>query len=289
MNVSMQATRGTSAGSWRRYSAAAIGPELLHTTPASGSRPLQELIDFDREFARMFSAPPKETSDIEGDVACSRGASPSLRPAGPAPPRRRDPVHPIDDHRRNGPPGSGQGFPGRDAHSPWSSGWPMPSPSTWATSRGPMGPGVSTSSPTAPTRPARTPGPGSCATSTPRLSRRSPGSYAARCGRRRRDRRPRRFPAGTPRPGRQLDVGCQLLPRKGRSRAIDYEKAFCPDPAAGDVFDLRGIDRVAGCLVVVRPDQYVAHVLPLDATGELAGFFARILIDAAGRDAADAG
>jgi phenol 2-monooxygenase len=71
-----------------------------------------------------------------------------------------------------------------------------------------------------------------------------------------------------------------LLPAKGRFGLIDYEKAFCPDPAAGDVFDLRGIDRAVGCLVVVRPDQYVAHVLPLDAADELAGFFAGILADA---------
>jgi phenol 2-monooxygenase len=71
-----------------------------------------------------------------------------------------------------------------------------------------------------------------------------------------------------------------LLPRKGRFGLIDYEKAFCPDPAAGDIFDLRGIDREAGCLVVVRPDQYVAHVLPLDAHDALAGFFAGILIEA---------
>jgi phenol 2-monooxygenase (NADPH) len=29
--------------------------------------------------------------------------------------------------------------------------------------------------------------------------------------------------------------------------------------------------------VIVRPDQYVAHVLPLTATDELAAFFAPIL------------
>jgi phenol 2-monooxygenase (NADPH) len=63
-----------------------------------------------------------------------------------------------------------------------------------------------------------------------------------------------------------------LLPAKGKFGLIDYEKAFCPDPGAGDVFDLQGIDRVTGCLVVVRPDQYVSHVLPLDATGELVSF-----------------
>jgi phenol 2-monooxygenase len=36
---------------------------------------------------------------------------------------------------------------------------------------------------------------------------------------------------------------------------------------------MRGIDRQAGCIVVVRPDQYVAHVLPLDGFGKLASFF----------------
>jgi phenol 2-monooxygenase len=74
-----------------------------------------------------------------------------------------------------------------------------------------------------------------------------------------------------------------LLPRKGRFGLIDYEKMFCPDPGAEDIFDLRGVDREAGCMVVVRPDQYVAHVLPLDAHDALTGFFDRILLDPAGR------
>jgi phenol 2-monooxygenase len=73
-----------------------------------------------------------------------------------------------------------------------------------------------------------------------------------------------------------------LLPRKGRFGLVDHEKAFCPDPKAGDVFDLRGVDRDAGCLVVVRPDQYVAQILPLDAHEGLAEFFARVLVDADG-------
>ncbi|MGO9591231.1 MAG: hypothetical protein ACLP3K_14445 [Candidatus Acidiferrales bacterium] len=55
---------------------------------------------------------------------------------------------------------------------------------------------------------------------------------------------------------------------------------FCPDPTAGDIFDLRGVDRETGCIVVVRPDQYVSHVLPLDEHDALTDFFARILIDA---------
>ena len=32
-------------------------------------------------------------------------------------------------------------------------------------------------------------------------------------------------------------------------------------------------------MVVVRPDQYVSHVLPLDAYAELAAFFDPLLID----------
>jgi phenol 2-monooxygenase len=65
-----------------------------------------------------------------------------------------------------------------------------------------------------------------------------------------------------------------LLPRKGRYGLRDYEKMFCPDLKSGrDIFDMRGIDRERGCVVVVRPDQYVAHVLPLDAYAELSASF----------------
>ncbi|WP_322028935.1 FAD-binding monooxygenase [Paraburkholderia sp. J76] len=63
-----------------------------------------------------------------------------------------------------------------------------------------------------------------------------------------------------------------LLPRKGRYGLVDYEKAFTSD-ASADIFDARGIDRERGALVVVRPDQYVAHILPLDAYAELRAFF----------------
>ena len=70
-----------------------------------------------------------------------------------------------------------------------------------------------------------------------------------------------------------------LVPRKGRLGLVDNEKVFCADPKAGDIFDLRGVDRESGCIVVVRPDQYVAHVLPLDAHEELADFFAGVLVE----------
>ncbi|MGD9531944.1 FAD-binding monooxygenase [Pseudonocardia sp.] len=70
-----------------------------------------------------------------------------------------------------------------------------------------------------------------------------------------------------------------LLPRKGTLGLVDYEKMFCPDPKAGDIFDLRAVNRDTGCIVVVRPDQYVAHVLPLHGHDALADFFAGILVD----------
>ncbi len=62
----------------------------------------------------------------------------------------------------------------------------------------------------------------------------------------------------------------RLLPRTGQLQLTDYEKVFCPDLKHGpDIFDLRGIDRVRGALIVVRPDQYIAAVLPLDAKADL--------------------
>ena len=70
-----------------------------------------------------------------------------------------------------------------------------------------------------------------------------------------------------------------LLPRKGRYGLIDYEKMFCPDLKSGhDVFAMRGIDRKAGCMVVVRPDQYVANVLPLDDFAGLVSYFDAFLL-----------
>jgi phenol 2-monooxygenase len=71
-----------------------------------------------------------------------------------------------------------------------------------------------------------------------------------------------------------------LLPHKGCFDLIDYEKAYSPDHKNGaDIFDLRGIDRAMGAMVVVRPDQYVSNVLPLDAHDALAAFFGRFLLD----------
>ncbi|WP_172331987.1 FAD-dependent monooxygenase [Mangrovicoccus sp. HB161399] len=73
-----------------------------------------------------------------------------------------------------------------------------------------------------------------------------------------------------------------LKPVKGRLGLQDYEKVFCTDhKGLGDIFDMRGIDRGQGCMVVVRPDQYIANILPLDGFAELAAFFDGFLVPAA--------
>ena len=80
---------------------------------------------------------------------------------------------------------------------------------------------------------------------------------------------------------RDLDYAAMptlLRPHVGRYGLCDYEKVFCVDAKRGeDIFASRGIDKSAGCMVLVRPDQYVGHILPLHARAELAAYFAAIL------------
>lgn len=72
-----------------------------------------------------------------------------------------------------------------------------------------------------------------------------------------------------------------LWPHKGRYGLRDYEKVFCADRKRGpDIFDLRGIDRDNGCMVLVRPDQHIAQVLPLDAHRELTAFLGGFMLEA---------
>jgi phenol 2-monooxygenase len=68
-----------------------------------------------------------------------------------------------------------------------------------------------------------------------------------------------------------------LLPRSGALGLQDWEKAWAID-ARADIFRERQVSS-AGAIVVVRPDQYVATVLPLSARGELTDFFAGFLVD----------
>jgi len=72
------------------------------------------------------------------------------------------------------------------------------------------------------------------------------------------------------------EVPAVFLPKVGPFQVTDYEKVYAADPA-DDIFTARGISR-AGAVVLVRPDQYVADVLPLDATDELAAFFAGVFV-----------
>lgn len=68
-----------------------------------------------------------------------------------------------------------------------------------------------------------------------------------------------------------------LRPAKGRYGLRDFEKVFCVDHKLGaDIYDMRGICRDTGCLIVVRPDQYVADILPLTAFSRLAAFFSGV-------------
>ena len=81
-----------------------------------------------------------------------------------------------------------------------------------------------------------------------------------------------------------LDIGSLpgfLYPTKGIYGLQDRDKLFCPDHERGiDIFNDRQIDRDQGALVIVRPDQHVAHVLPLDGKEELATFFASFMLPA---------
>ena len=89
-----------------------------------------------------------------------------------------------------------------------------------------------------------------------------PAIHAAASRYRLRDRCPGRVPARPSRAGPRGHASVPL-PTKGRYGLRDYEKIFCPDlKSSNDIFDMRGIDRDRGCVVVVRPDQYVATCAP---------------------------
>ena len=66
MNVSMQ--DGFNLG-WKLASVlrGRCSPKILHTYSAERQAVAKELIDFDRKWARMFSAPPKDPSDAESE------------------------------------------------------------------------------------------------------------------------------------------------------------------------------------------------------------------------------
>ncbi|MAF16814.1 MAG: phenol 2-monooxygenase [Marinomonas sp.] len=70
-----------------------------------------------------------------------------------------------------------------------------------------------------------------------------------------------------------------LTPQKGKFGLKDYEKVYCAPLKEGkDIYDMRGINREQGCVIIVRPDQYVAKVLPLDDIQGINAFFEQVLI-----------
>jgi phenol 2-monooxygenase len=280
MNVSMQDTFNLG---WK-LAAVLLGrssPTLLHTYSAERQAIAKELIDFDREFAKMFSAPPREAGSAEGEgvdpaTFQSYFVSHGRFTAGTA--TRYAPSlicgEPTYQHLATG-------FPiGMRFHS---------APVIRLADAKPVQLGHA-----------------GVADGAWRLylfaDARDPADPESRMNALCRDLAGTQSPARryTPRgadidsvidvraifqpPHRELAVHAMpsvLLPAKGRLGLIDYEKMFCPDCKAGaDVFEMRGIDRDRGCIVVVRPDQYVAHVLPLDGIDALGVFFAGFMIDA---------
>ena len=66
-----------------------------------------------------------------------------------------------------------------------------------------------------------------------------------------------------------------FLPGSGPLGLTDYEKIYAAI-ADDDIFEQRGISG-DGAIVVVRPDHYVSHILPLTAREELTEYFGRFL------------
>ncbi|CZT20422.1 related to phenol hydroxylase [Ramularia collo-cygni] len=81
------------------------------------------------------------------------------------------------------------------------------------------------------------------------------------------------------------DLPSLLLPHKGKFGLQDYEKAFTDEESYGygfgEIYKTRGISKTEGCIIVVRPDQYISAVLPLaeDAYGRLEDFFGGFMVE----------
>ena len=71
-----------------------------------------------------------------------------------------------------------------------------------------------------------------------------------------------------------LCLNCLIIygSAKGKYGLKDYEKVFHATQD-DNIYDLRSIDKDKGCIVIVRPDQHIAALLPLTAHEELSAFF----------------
>src|SRR5699024_9993561 len=74
------------------------------------------------------------------------------------------------------------------------------------------------------------------------------------------------------------DVPTVFRPHVGEFDLEYVEKIYAAIPEE-DIFDERGISR-DGAVVVVRPDQYVSGIFPLDATDEISEFFSGVFLPA---------
>ena len=68
-----------------------------------------------------------------------------------------------------------------------------------------------------------------------------------------------------------------LQPAKGPYGLKDYEKVYSAVCEGKSFYDQRGIDKANGCIILVRPDQYVADILPLDDYKGIKDFFEKVL------------
>ena len=68
------------------------------------------------------------------------------------------------------------------------------------------------------------------------------------------------------------DLHGYLWPAKGKYGLRDYEKVFHAQDG-NELYDLRGIERNRGCVVIVRPDQHIASILPVAAHAKLSESF----------------
>tara|TARA_R110001599_G_scaffold67077_2_gene189630 strand:+ start:15461 stop:17374 length:1914 start_codon:yes stop_codon:yes gene_type:complete len=71
-----------------------------------------------------------------------------------------------------------------------------------------------------------------------------------------------------------------LQPSKDLYGLKDYEKVYSAKSAEGCFYEKRGVNKEEGGIIIVRPDQYVAEILPLDDYQSVANFFEKILIEA---------
>lgn len=71
-----------------------------------------------------------------------------------------------------------------------------------------------------------------------------------------------------------------LRPARGCYGLTDYERVFCADHGpAGDIFDLRAISRDRGAVLLIRPDQFVAEIFAPGDHQALSRFCAGFLPD----------